>query len=87
MIRGEPASNQQGKMQLPRLHSASALQLSIVSLQGQLMFLLSHFFLFYLHCCFSKIDPRDFVQSQSGEHAMFLQSLAGVQHLASALSH
>lgn len=83
----EPAANQQKETNLPRLHSASAPQLSIVSLQGQLMFLLSHFLLFYPLCCFTKIDPRDCVQCQSGKYAMLLQSLAGVQHLASALSH
>lgn len=60
----ETASNQQENMYLPRSHSASAFHLSIVSLQGQLMFLLSHFLLFYLHGCFSKIAPRDRVQRQ-----------------------
>lgn len=72
-------------MQLPSSHLASAFQSSIVSLQGQLMFLSSRFLLFYLHCCSSKIDPRDCVQSQSGECAMFLRSLAGVATLGISL--
>lgn len=47
MIRTEPATNQQENTQLPRSHSASALQLSILSPQGQLMFLSSHFLLLF----------------------------------------